>query len=509
MSVDSSALTPPASGHKFRISTGVPGLDDILGGGFPGHRLYLVEGDPGTGKTTLALQFLLDGKRRGERVLYVTLSETKDELHDVAESHGWSLDGISIYELNGMHDENGSDEYTVFHPAEVELGETTSRIFSHVEQLAPARVVFDSLSEFRLLAQGTLRYRREILNLKQFFVGRQCTVLLLDDRTSENNDLQLQSISHGVIRLERSNSDYGVTRRRVQVMKMRGVNFRDGFHDYIIESGGLRVYPRLIAAEHRNGHEHQVLQSGVKGLDGILGGGLDRGTSTLLIGPAGSGKSTIATQFALSAGLRGEHVACYIFEENIETYLKRSAGMGMAMKPLIEQGLVYLRQIDPAQVSPGEFANKVRANVEGLGTRMVIIDSLNGYFNALPNEQFLTIQMHELLTYLAQQGVVTILVMAQHGLMGHMQTPVEISYLADTVILLRYFEAAGAVRQALSIVKKRTGEHERTIRELSFSGNGIRIGEPLREFSGILTGVPRYEGTGEPLLQDAEDGDAK
>ena len=480
-----------------RVATGVAGLDDVLGGGLPRNRLYLVEGNPGTGKTTLALQFLQEGRRLGEAVLYITLSETKDELADVARSHGWSLDGISLYEiddLEGGRDNDEEQEYTVFHPAEVELSETSQRICAQVERLNPTRVVFDSLSEFRLMAQGALRYRREILRLKQFFAGRQSTVLLLDDRTSEQNDLQLQSISHGVIRLERIDSEYGVSRRRLQVMKMRGVCYRDGFHDYVINTGGLAVFPRLVASEHRPEYRKEKASSGVAGLDTLLGGGVERGSSSLIIGPAGSGKSTLATQFIWAACKRGEPVWCGIFEENCETFRDRASGTGMAVAEFIDGGLLQLEQIDPGALSPGEFIARVRRAVERDRMRIIVIDSLNGYLNAMPNEQFLLVQMHELLTYLSQRGVITFLIMAQHGLMGHMQAPIEVSYLADNVLLLRYFEAQGEVRLALSIVKKRKSAHERTIRELWLTNEGIRIGEPLRAFRGVLTGVPKFEG---------------
>ena len=488
-----SIAEPEPAAVAARISTGIAGLDDILGGGIPRHRLYLVEGTPGTGKTTLALQFLLEGVQRGERVLYVTLSETKAELLDVAHSHGWCLDGISLYELEPIHEYADEQDYTVFHPAEVELGETTKRIFHQVEEVGPARVVFDSLSELRLLAQRPLRYRRQILALKQFFAGRSSTVLLLDDRTAHEDDLQLQSISHGVIRLERINADYGVTRRRLHVMKMRGVSFRDGFHDYTITTGGVVVYPRLVASEHKPSYRHERVASGVTELDALLGGGLERGTSSLIMGPAGAGKSTIATQFLFRATQRGDHAVCYVFEENRDTFVERARGMGIALDKALESGLLRLDQIDPAERSPGEFVFRVRAAVENDNARIVVIDSLNGYLSAMPNEQFLLLQMHELLTYLSQRGVVTLLIMAQHGMVGHMQTPLDVSYLADTILLLRYFEAAGEVRQALSVVKKRRSAHERTIRELRFTSEGIRVGRPLREFAGVLTGVPRFE----------------
>ena len=490
-----------------RVASGIAGLDDIVGGGLPRRRLYLVEGDPGTGKTTLALQFLQEGRRLGENVLYITLSETKDELTDVARSHGWSLEGIALYEIDDLQyeDDYQDEEYTVFHPAEVELSQTTQRIYSQVQQLDPSRVVFDSLSEFRLMAQGALRYRREILRIKQFFARRQSTVLLLDDRTSEQNDLQLQSISHGVIRLERIDSEYGVSRRRLQVLKMRGVCFRDGYHDYTIRTGGLTVFPRLVASEHRPPYEKDRASSGVSGLDALLGGGIERASSSLIIGPAGSGKSTLATQFISAACKRGERVWCGIFEENCETFRDRASGTGMPVQGFIDAGLLQLQQIDPGALSPGEFVSAVRTAVERDGVRMVVIDSLNGYLNAIPNEQFLLVQMHELLTYLSQQGIITLMVMAQHGLMGHMQAPIEVSYLADNVLMLRYFEAQGEVRLALSIVKKRKGLHERTIRELWLTGEGIRIGEPLREFSGVLTGVPRFMGDKKDLSA-ADDG---
>ena len=418
----------------------------------------------------------------------------------MAQSHGWSLEGVSLYELEAMQLAADQQEYSVFHPAEVELGETTKRIFAQIEQINPTRAVFDSFSELRLLSQSALRYRREILGLKKFFAGRNCTVLLLDDGV-QNTELQFQSICHGVIRLERENGEYGITRRRMQVVKMRAVKFREGFHDYSIHTGGLAVYPRLVASEHRENTDRPRVLSGLAELDALLGGGLERGTSCLIMGPAGSGKSTLATQYVHSALKRGEHVACYIFEENRQTFLNRSAGLQLGVDEFLGQGLLHLEQVDPAERSPGEFIQRVRNSIEKGQARMVVIDSLNGYLSSMPSEQFLLIQMHELLTYCSQKGVLTILIMAQHGLMGHMQAPVEVSYLADALLLLRFFEAAGEVRQALSVLKKRTGGHERTIRELRFSSKGIRIGEPLRYFSGVMTGVPKYEGTDSPLLK--------
>lgn len=475
-----------------RLGTGSAGLDSILQGGFPANRLYLVEGDPGTGKTTLALQFLLEGARRGEPVLYVTLSETKEELTAVADSHGWTLEGVTLHELVPPEESLKAEaQYTIFHPSEVELGETTRLVIDEVERIQPRRVVFDSLSEMRLLARDPLRYRRQILALKQFFAGRRSTVLLLDDRTSNDADLQVQSIAHGVLMLEQLELDYGAERRRLRVAKLRGSRFRGGFHDFAIRTGGLEVFPRLVAADRRGEFTPEPVASGVTALDALLGGGLDRGTSTLVLGPAGCGKSSLAAHFAAAMAARGERAAAFIFDEGVNTYLSRAAGLGTNLREQVEAGRLTVQQVDPAELSPGEFAHAVCSSVERDGARLVIIDSLNGYLQAMPDERFLTSQMHELLTYLNQQGVVTLLVMAQHGFMGSMSSPVDVSYLADTVVLLRYFEAAGAIRRAISVVKKRTGRHEDTIRELRLSAtHGVEVGEPLTAFRGVLTGVP-------------------
>jgi circadian clock protein KaiC len=474
------------------ISTGVPGLDDVLGGGLTPSRLYLIEGTPGAGKTTLALQFLREGVRRGESVLYVTLSESQTELQGVAHSHGWDLGGVHMREMLPTQETLQPDEqYTIFHPSEMELGETTARILADVEALNPTRVVFDSLSELRLLSGNSLRYRRQILALKQFFGGRTCTVLLLDDMTSTEHDLQVQSIAHAVLRLEQMNSDYGSARRRLLVVKYRGHAFRGGYHDYKIARGGLVVFPRLVAAEHEGTFAHEKIASGIPALDDLLGGGIERGTSTLFVGAPGTGKSTVAMQYALAAAERGECAFGFIFDESLHTLRTRCAGMRMALQPHLDSGVLHLRQIDPAELSPGEFVNDIRDAVEKHHARVIIIDSLNGYLNAMPDERFLIVQLHELLTYLGQRGVATLLVGAQHGLIGtQMQTPVDASYLADAVVILRYFEAHGEVRQAISVMKKRGGSHERTIRDFSMSECGLHIGEPLRQFRGILTGVP-------------------
>jgi circadian clock protein KaiC len=477
---------------QSRLGTGGSGLDSVLKGGFPANRLYLVEGDPGTGKTTLALQFLLEGARRGEPVLYVTLSETKEELTEVARSHGWSLDGVTLHELIPPEESLKSEsQYTIFHPSEVELGETTRAVIKEVERIHPRRVVFDSLSEMRLLARDPLRYRRQILALKQFFAGRKSTVLLLDDRTSADADLQVQSIAHGVLMLEQMELDYGAERRRLRVSKLRGSRFLGGFHDFAIRTGGIEVFPRLVASGRGIEFEPGTVESGVPELDALLGGGLDRGTATLVLGPAGCGKSSLATHFAAASARRGERAAAFIFDEGVNTYLGRAAGLGTDLREEVEAGHLTVQQVDPAELSPGEFAHAVCQAVEGDGTRLVIIDSLNGYMQAMPDERFLMAQMHELLTYLNQRGVVTLLVMAQHGFMGSMASPVDVSYLADTVVLLRYFEAAGAIRRAISVIKKRTGRHEDTIREMRLSASrGVEVGAPLTGFRGVLTGVP-------------------
>lgn len=460
--------------------TGIANLDDVLGGGFTPHRLYLIEGTPGAGKTTLSLQFLLEGLRQGERGLYITLSETPEELRASA-AHGWSLAGLELFELPVADDLRSLDSQSLmFHASEVELGETMGTLFAAVERVAPTRVVIDSLSELRLLAQSPLRYRRQILALKQFFAERQITVLLLDDLTTEVNDRQLQSIAHGVLLLEHLSPEYGAERRRLRVTKFRGRAFRGGFHDFRIVQGGFAVFPRLIAAEHHQPFAPQLLASGVPELDGLLGGGLHYGTSALIIGPAGTGKSSLATQYALAATAQGEQAVIFTFDEALAVFLTRSAGIGLAVQAERDGGQLQLRQVDPAELAPGEFIHLVRAEVERLQARVVVIDSLNGYLNAMPGERFLLAQLHELLTYLGQRGVVTLLVVGQTGLIGpEMDTPLDASYLADTVILLRYFEANGAVRRAISVVKKRSGPHEHTIREFHIDTGGLRLGEPL------------------------------
>ena len=478
---------------QARIRTGVASLDDILHGGLPANRLYLLEGMPGSGKTTLAFQFLMEGAKNGEPVLYVTLSETAEEIRELSASHGWSLDGVTVREIipseGTLHPE---EQYTVFHPSEVELSETTKKVLADVESVKPQRIVFDSLSELRLLAGNALRYRRQILALKQFFAGRRCTVLLLDDLTAAEHDLQVQSIAHGALLLEHTMPAFGSVRRRLSVTKLRGSAFRGGYHDYTIDRGGLQVFPRLVAAEHRGETTRVRLPSGIAGLDRLLGGGIERGTSTLIQGASGTGKSTIAALFCASAAERGERSALFIFDESKSTLFARLDGLGVPLRKHAESGTVVVRQVDPAELSPGEFVHAIRRAVEEQNASIVLIDSLNGYLNSMPDETFLIVQMHELLTYLGQRGVATLLISTQIGLLGtQMSTPVDASYLADAVLLLRYFEAEGEVRQAISAVKVRGSEHERTIRDFSMKGGRIHVGEPLRDYRGVLSGIPQ------------------
>jgi circadian clock protein KaiC len=498
-----SSLPGPNAEKIALAATGIEGLDDVLAGGLRPHRLYLIEGVPGSGKTTLALQFLLEGVRQRESVLYVTLSETQEELQEVAESHGWKLDGITVRELVPSESIlNPEEQYTMFHPADVELSETTKTILADVERIKPTRVVFDSLSELRLLAGNPLRYRRQILALKQFFAGRKCTVMLLDDMTSPDRDLQVQSIAHGVLLLEQLNPEYGAERRRLRVVKFRGVRFRGGHHDYTIVRGGLLVFPRIVAAEHRKEMRISRLSSGLEPLDRLLGGGIEQGTSTILAGPPGTGKSTLAAQFTAAAAARGEHSAMFIFDESRNTLISRAAGLGIDLQRHINAGKISVQQIDPAELSPGEFAHAVRQAVDRHQASIVVIDSLNGYLAAMPSEKFLVIQLHELLTYLGQCGVATLMVGAHQGLIGtQMHAPVDASYLADAVVLLRYFEDRGDIRQAISVIKKRGGEHERTIREFSLKNGRIQIGESLHAFRGVLTGIPTFEGQSKELAE--------
>jgi circadian clock protein KaiC len=479
-----------------RVSTGSAGLDDILNGGFPKGRLYLVEGDPGAGKTTLALQFVRDGASQGERTLYITLSESRADLAHTAQSHGIPLDHIEIVEL--LPDEDDllpEQQYTVFHPAEVELNDRMQRIVKEMQRVRPDRLVIDALSELRMLAKDPLRYRRQILSMKDFMADQNCTVLLLDDRTSRDADLQLHSIVHGVVSMNKMPREYGKTRRQLEVVKLRGTAYREGFHDYAITTGGVLVFPRLVAAESRNEHAPETVSSGIPELDALAGGGLDRGTSTLLIGPAGCGKTSVAVQWAATAALRGECSAIFTFEEAPRTLMARAAGLGIDIRPHITDRKITMQRVDPAELTPGELVASVQRHVEQKQTRVVVLDSLNGYLQSMPGEKFLAVHLHELLAYLGNRGVLTLMVLAQAGSLGSaLQSAVDVSYLADNILLLRYFESHGKVRQAISMIKRRGSAHEHTIRELNLGPNRIRIGKPLYEFQGVLTGTPTFLG---------------
>jgi len=482
---------------------GVEGLDDILSGGLTRGRVFLLEGSPGTGKTTIAMQFLMEGAKRGERCLYITLSETDDEMRESAQSHDWDLAGVDLFELvppESLLDEQ--QQQSLLYSSDLELGETTRRIFDVFEQVKPDRVVLDSLSEIRLLAQSSLRYRRQILALKHFFSKQNATVLMLDDLTAEVADKTVHSVAHGVIRLEELSPGYGPERRRLRIIKYRGRRFRGGYHDFIIEQGGVRVFPRLVSAEHKTSFERSLLKSESAELDALLGGGVERGSSVLVLGPAGTGKSLLALTFVTAAVTRGEKTAMFVFDEEIGLLFNRAKGLGIDMQAMADEGNLVIEQVDAAELSPGEFSQRVRNCVESHGVRTVVIDSLNGYQSAMPEENALVLHMHELLQYLNRQGATTFLTVAQHGLVGDMKAPVDVTYLADTVILLRYFEASGRVRRAMSVIKKRTGMHEDTIREFRIGRNGIRLGEPLIGFQGVLRGVPHFVGSAPALLED-------
>lgn len=486
-----------------QASTGVDGLDDILAGGFARDRVFLLEGSPGCGKTTAALAFLIEGASRGEACLYVTLSETEEELRATARTHGWELPGIDIFELvppESLLD--AQQQQSLLYSSDLELGETTRLIFERVEQAKPKRVVIDSLSEIRLLAQGSLRYRRQVLALKHYFAKHGATVLLLDDLTAEASDKTVHSVAHGVIRLEELAPEYGAERRRVRVIKYRGRKYRGGYHDFTIKTGGLEVYPRLVAAEHKTEFDRAPQSSGVERLDELLGGGIERGSSTLILGPAGTGKSLLSVNFALAAVNRGERAALFVFDEEIGLLTSRAKAMGIDLEAMADAGQLLIEQVDAAELSPGEFTAKVRHCVSAREIRTVVIDSLNGYQAAMPEERYLLLHIHELLQFLNRQGASTFLTVAQHGLIGDMKAPVDVTYLADTVVLLRYFEARGEVRRAVSVIMKRAGPHEKTIRELDIDARGITLGPPLSEFQGVLRGVPNFVGSGSGLVGD-------
>jgi circadian clock protein KaiC len=479
-----------------RVSTGCSGLDNILNGGFPRGRLYLIEGDPGAGKTTLAMQFAREGVSKGERALYITLSESRTDLSHAAQSHGLSIDNVEIVELlPNEGDLLPEQQYTVFHPAEVELNDRMQRIVKEIQRVRPDRLVIDALSELRMLAKDPLRYRRQILSLKDFMAGQECTVLLLDDRSSRDPDLQLHSVVHGVVSMDKVPREYGKTRRQIEIVKLRGTAYSEGFHDYAIVTGGVVVFPRLVAADSRSDQPPEPVSSGIAEIDALTGGGLDRGTSTLLIGPAGCGKTSLAVQWSVTAAKRGESCVLFSFEEAPSTMMMRAAGLGIDLRPHVASGKIVIERVDPAEMSPGELVAKMQQYVENENVRLVVLDSLNGYLQSMPGEQFLAVHLHELLAYLGNRGVLTLMVLAQAGTIGWpLQSAVDVSYLADNILLLRYFENKGEVCQAISTIKRRSGSHEHTIRELKLGPDRIRIGRPLHDFQGVLTGTPTFLG---------------
>lgn len=492
------------------VKAGIPGLDEVLNGGLPRDGIYLLKGDPGVGKTTFALQFLFQAVHDGEPALYVSFAETSSELAALGHAHGWDMDKLTLHDLSVQQNgEIRAVEQTMFHPAEVELEEIIDPLLEVIRKVKPTRVVIDSLSEIRLLAKDPLRYRRQLMTLKRFFLQNRCTAILIDDKIERRDDDVAQTLVHGIIALEKITPNYGTTRRRLSIEKLRGVRYAEGYHDYRIKTGGMEVYPHLVAASHSRTTAEAPLSSGVTELDALLGGGIERGNSTLLMGSAGTGKSSLAAQFAIAAARRGERVAIFSFEESVATWLQRATTLGLEPQPHLDSGVLQIVQVDPAELTPGELSNKVRTMVaEGL--RIVIIDSLNGYLQSVPEENYLLLHMHELLTYLGQKSVSTFLIVSQHGLVGPVQqTPIDLSYLADSVMMLRYFESAGEVRQVISVMKKRSGRHERTLRELRLGKGGVQLGPPLADFHGVLTGVPSYVGKREPLLHGAADSDTK
>jgi circadian clock protein KaiC len=487
-----------------KAATGVAGLDYVLDGGLARNRLHLLEGSPGTGKTTIALQFLMEGAAQGEAGIYVSLAETEHELRDGARSHGWTIDGnIEVFELVPPESVLDTEQHqSLLYSSDLELGETIKRIFDAIERLKPKRVVIDSLSEIRLLAQSSLRYRRQILALKHYFAQNNSTVVMLDDLTTESVDRAVHSIAHSVIHLDQLSPNYGGERRRLRVVKCRGQAFRGGYHDFLIAADGVKVYPRLVAAEHRSGFAGITVSSGIPELDSLLGGGITTGSSTLVIGPAGTGKSLLVLNYIAAAVKRGERAAMFVFDEELGLLFNRAKAMGIDLQAMRDAGKLFVEQKDAAELSPGEFSHHVRGYIDREFIRTVVIDSINGYHASMPEEQFLILHLHELLQYLNRQGASTFMTLAQHGMVGDMKQTVDLTYLADTVIMMRYFEALGRVRRAISIIKKRTGSHEDTIREFQIGEKGLSFGQPLREFQGVLRGIPTYVGKRDPLLEN-------